>query len=168
MLVVGAITTPLGGGVVGAGVKGILAAAKGTAKVAKGTAEVAAGAASTGRGINEFGGVVSETGTNAAGGRIFTSTGTITQNDFAGIINSQLMQGNKVHILTGAHGFPNGTMKPDASLFDDDVAKFGKFPGVSVHDVPAMSSDEISAVLRQPGAIIGGFCNSGACLAPNM
>lgn len=44
-------------------------------------------------------------------------------------------------------------------------AAFGDLPGVTVHDVPAMSSDEIGAVLRQPGAIIGGFCNSGACLA---
>ncbi|WP_265523123.1 hypothetical protein [Oerskovia flava] len=86
----------------------------------------------------------------------------------SGVRDTSLGQGNKVHILTGTHGFPDGVMKPDAGLFADDVAAFGDRPGVTVHDVPGMSSNEISAVSRQPGAIIGGICNSGACLAPHM
>ena len=38
------------------------------------------------RGLGNLGGIMEETGTNAAGGRIFTSTGAINQNDFAGIV----------------------------------------------------------------------------------
>ena len=62
-------------------------------------------AAETGaRGLSPLGGVIEETGANAAGGRIFTSTGPIAQNDFAGIVNSGLARGDEVHVLTGAHG----------------------------------------------------------------
>ena len=122
-------------------------------------------AANTGRGLNEFGGVISQTGTNAAGGRVFTSTGTITQNDFRGIVNGGLMRGDDVHILTGTHGLPDGSLVPDASLFADDVRAFGNLPGVTVHDLPDMSPVEVSRVLISLGTIIGGFCNSGACLA---
>jgi len=118
------------------------------------------------RGLSNLGGIIEETGTNAAGGRIFTSTGPINQNDFAGIVQSSLMKGNQVSILTGAHGLPNGSLIADASMLADDVAAFGKMPGVSVHDVASMSPAEISAVLQRPGTIIGGFCDSGACLSP--
>lgn len=118
------------------------------------------------RGLSNLGGIIEETGTNAAGGRIFTSSGAINQNDFAGIVESSLMKGDQVSILTGAHGLPNGALIADASMFADDVAAFGKMPGVSVHNVASMSPAEISAVLQRPGTIIGGFCDSGACLSP--
>ncbi len=118
------------------------------------------------RGLSNLGGIIEETGTNAAGGRIFTSTGAINQNDFAGLVESSLMRGDKVSILTGAHGAPNGSLLADASMLADDVAAFGKMPGVSVHNVASMSPAEISAVLKRPGTIIGGFCESGACLSP--
>ena len=121
--------------------------------------------AETARGLSPLGGVIEETGTNAAGGRIFTSTGAINQNDFAGIVNSGLMRGEEVHILTGAHGLADGSLVADPSLFADDVARFGDMPGVSVQDVMSMSPAEIKAVLQGPGTIIGGFCDSGACLA---
>jgi hypothetical protein len=123
-------------------------------------------AANSGRGLNSFGGVVSDAGTNAAGGRVFTSTGTITQNDFTGIVNNGLMRGDDVHILTGAHGLPSGKMILDASMYADDVARFGDLPGVTVHDVASMSPGAISDVLQRPGTIIGGLCDSAACLAP--
>ena len=118
------------------------------------------------RGLSNLGGIIEETGSNAAGGRIFTSTGAINQNDFAGIVQSSLMKGDQVSILTGAHGLPNGSLIADASMLADDVAAFGKMPGVSVHNVASMSPAEISAVLQRPGTIIGGFCDSGACLSP--
>ncbi|MGB6056895.1 MAG: hypothetical protein WBF71_01420 [Microthrixaceae bacterium] len=121
---------------------------------------------SSSRGLSDLGGVIEETGTNAAGGRIFTSTGSINQNDFAGIVQSGLMRGDDVHILTGAHGFANGTIRADATLLADDVAAFGRMPGVHVYDVPSMSPAEVRAVLSGRGTIIGGFCDSGACLAP--
>lgn len=110
--------------------------------------------------------MIEQTGTNAAGGRIFTSTGPITQNDFAGIVNSGLMRGDDVHIFTGAHGLVDGSLITDASMLADDVAAFGRIPGVQVHDLPSMSSAQIQEILSSPGTVIGGFCNSGACLAP--
>jgi hypothetical protein len=110
--------------------------------------------------------VISEEGTNAAGGRVFTSTGQIAQNDFAGIVNGGLMRGEDVHIITGAHGFPDGSILPDASMYADDVARFGELPGVTVHDFPSMTPAEVQQVLRGPGTIIGGFCDSAASLLP--
>jgi hypothetical protein len=47
-----------------------------------------------------------------------------------------------------------------------DVARFGDWPGVTIHNVPEMTAEEITAVLNGPGTIIGGFCNSAICLAP--
>lgn len=121
-------------------------------------------AANSGRGLGDLGGVISQTGRNGVGGRIFTSNGPINQNDFAGIVNNGIMRGDDVHILTGAHGFPNGTMVADASMYADDVAKFGDMPGVSVHNVASMSPEAIRGVMQRPGTIIGGFCDSTACL----
>jgi RHS repeat-associated protein len=118
------------------------------------------------RGLNNQGGMISEDGLNAAGGRLYMSSGTITQNDFAGIVNSGLMRGDQVHIFTGTHGFPDGSMRPDGSMFEDDVARFGGIPGVTVHDLPSMTPAAIRQVLEGPGTIIGGFCNSSVCLAP--
>jgi hypothetical protein len=106
----------------------------------------------------------SSAGTNAAGGRIFTATGTINQNDFAGIVNAGVIQGEPVTILTGVHGFADGSVIADPSLYADDVLQFGDLPSVSVRDVSSMSPAEIRQVLDGPGVIIGGFCESGACL----
>ena len=122
--------------------------------------------ADSGRGLNSAGGIVSEQGTNAAGGRIVTSTGPISQNDFAGFVDTGLMRGDDVHILTGVHGAPDGSMLADATLSDADVARFGDYPGVTVHDVPSMAPEAIHDLLEAPGTIIGGFCDSAACLAP--
>lgn len=88
----------------------------------------------------------------------------INHPDFAGIVNNGLMRGDDVHILTGAHGLPNGTMVADASMYADDVARFGDLPGVTIHDVASLSPEAISGVLQRPGTIIGGFCDSTACL----
>ena len=73
-----------------------------------------------------------------------------------------------VDILTGVHGTPDGNMLPDRSLFDADAARFGDIPGVRVHNVPDLSSSQISNILSGPGTIIGAFCNSGACLTRLM
>jgi hypothetical protein len=54
----------------------------------------------------------------------------------------------------------------DLSLYEADVATFGQFPGVQVYNVANMSPAAIAEVVNGPGTIIGGFCNSGACLAP--
>ncbi len=118
------------------------------------------------RGLSPLGGVIEQTGTNSAGGRIFTSTGPISQNDFAGIVQSGVARGDDVHIFTGAHGLPNGSLVTDATLLADDVRAFGRLPGVQVHDLPSMSAAQVREILESPGTIIGGFCDSGACLAP--
>lgn len=120
----------------------------------------------TPRGLSNLGGVIEETGTNAPGGRLFTATGPINQNDFAGMVNSGLMRGDDVHILTGAHGFPDGSIVADVGLLANDVARFGSMPGVRIHDLPSMSPAQMREGLSSPGSIIGGFCDSGACLAP--
>lgn len=123
-------------------------------------------APSSSRGLSNLGGVIEETGTNAAGGRIFTSTGSINQNDFAGIVNAGVTRGDDVHIFTGAHGFADGTIRADAGLRAADVARFGDIPGVHIHDFASMTPARIRQILSGPGTIIGGFCDSGACLAP--
>ncbi|MEW2427773.1 hypothetical protein AB0877_07155 [Micromonospora sp. NPDC047644] len=110
--------------------------------------------------------MISEEGVNAAGGRLFTSAGEINQSDFAGIVNSALMQGDDVHIISGAHGLPDGSWISDASMYADDVARFGNIPGVRVHNLPVMTPGSVRQVLEGQGTIIGGFCNSGVCLAP--
>jgi hypothetical protein len=152
------ITTP-------GGIFGTPATASGTTAAVETTSSTSA-AANSGRGLSQYGGVVSEAGTNVAGGRIVTSTGTIAQEDFATFVQSGVMRGENVEILSGVHGYPSGTMAPEPGFFADDFREFGGLPGVTVHDVTAMSEEEVEAVLRGPGTIIGGFCNSAACLAP--
>ena len=122
---------------------------------------------SAGRGLSDLGGVIEQTGTNAAGGRVFTSTGTIAQKDFQSIVQGGLMRGDEVHILTGAHGTARGGLIADAGMLADDIAEFGRMPGVHVHDVSSMTAAQIRAVMQRPGTIVGGFCNSGVCLAPH-
>lgn len=102
--------------------------------------------------------------TNSAGGTVWTSEGTIYQSDFSGIVNDSLYDGQDVNILSGVHGFPDGTTLPDPALYQEDLETFGDVPGVNVYNVPEMSPGEVNNVLNGPGTIIGGFCNSGVCL----
>ena len=102
--------------------------------------------------------------TNAAGGTVWTSEGTVVQSDFAGIVNNGLYNGEGVNILSGVHGFTDGTMLPDFSLYQEDIQTFGDIPGINVYNLPSMSPGELDSVLNGPGTTIGGFCNSAACL----
>jgi hypothetical protein len=61
------------------------------------------------RGLSNLGGIFSST-TNPAGGKVWTSTGTISQNDFAAIVNSELMQGKNVSIISGVHDGVDGSV----------------------------------------------------------
>jgi hypothetical protein len=120
------------------------------------------------RGLSKLGGVFTST-TNEAGGTVWTSAGTITQNDFAGIVNSELMQGRNVNIISGVHGGVDGTiLRIDSEMHLLDVDKFGQMPGVTVHNYPSLTSQQITDLLRGTDTTIGGFCNSGVCLAPHQ
>lgn len=124
----------------------------------------AEGAASRG-GLNNAGGYFNAPIRNGAGGEVHLSSGTIYQSDFGSIVNGALMQGNKVEILSGAHGLPSGMRVPDVSLLAEDLRKFGGVSGVTVHDITKMTDANISNLLNtSSGTVIGGFCNSFACL----
>jgi hypothetical protein len=129
-------------------------------------ADAAGDAADAARGIGEAGPGPFSSTTNSAGGTVWTSEGTVTQGDFGTIVNNAQYSGNSVNIITGAHGAEDGTMIYDGSMYADDVATFGNSPGVSVYNVSQMSDSQITALLNGPGTTIGGFCNSGVCLAP--
>ena len=67
--------------------------------------------------------------------------------------------------LSGAHGFPDGSIVSSMWFYFDGVKAFGSIDGVTVHYLPMMSSDAVAKVLGGPGTIVEGFCNSEACLA---
>jgi RHS repeat-associated protein len=117
-----------------------------------------------GRGLSKYGGVFTST-TNEAGGTIWTSAGTISQNDFAPIVNSALYKGD-VDIITGVHGFRDGTILVDESLYHADVARFGNIEGVTVHNFPTLTPARVSELLSSPNTTIGGFCDSESVLSP--
>ena len=121
-----------------------------------------AGAADS-RGLSNLGGIFSST-TNQAGGKVWTSTGTISQNDFAAIVNSELMQGKNVNIISGVHGGVDGSVVVDRSMFLVDVDKFGQIPGVKVFNYSDLSPQQLKTLLQGSDTTIGGFCNSGTCL----
>jgi hypothetical protein len=116
------------------------------------------------RGLSSHGGTFSLT-KNSAGGEVWTSTGKISQNDFATYVNSGIYKGD-VNIISGVHGSPSGLTEVANDLFKADVMRFGNIPGVKVYNFAEMSPQEITTLLRGPGTTIGGFCDSGACLAP--
>jgi hypothetical protein len=86
--------------------------------------------------------------------------------DFASMVRNGVWKGSDVDIITGVHGFADGSTAPDLSMFANDVAAFGDLPGVTVHNFPDLLPSEINSILNGDGTIIGGFCNSGACLGP--
>lgn len=124
-----------------------------------------AGAQVVARGTGKLGGVITST-TNSAGGTVVTASGRVVGSDFAGAVNSGLLRGGPVHILSGAHGEVTGVMRAERAFFDAHIEMFGHLDGVNVFDVSRMSSGEISRLLQGPGTTIGAFCDSGACLAP--
>jgi RHS repeat-associated protein len=117
------------------------------------------------RGTSRQGGIISST-TNSAGGTVVTATGRVVGSDFAGAVNSGMLRGGPVNILSGVHGEASGLMRAERAFFEADWAAFGNLDGVNVLDVTRMAPGEISGLLKGPGTTIGAFCDSAACLAP--
>ena len=105
---------------------------------------------------------------NQAGGKVYTSIGKIDQDSFANIVFRAVDNGETVDILSGVHGFPNGNTLDHIRFFNDDVKTFGSEVGVTIHNMAEMTPDAIKAVLQKTGTIIGGFCDSGACLLGHL
>jgi hypothetical protein len=146
-LMAGAVVNAVTGGLVGAGLDAALGFEAGGA-----------------RGLSDLGGIFSSE-TNAAGGDVWTSDGLINQNDVAGIVNTGMYNGD-VNIISGVHGFADGSMDADLGLYEADVARFGDLPGVNIYNFPEMTPGQLNGILNGPGTTIGAFCNSGTCLAP--
>ena len=155
------VVNPCSGCYTTGGVAGIVVATVATSGIG-GTAEDGAVAS---RGMGNLGGIFSKT-INAAGGEVWTSVGTIVQNDFASKVNSSLMQGREVKILSGTHGAVDAAFTVDLGMFEFDAASLGQYEGVQVFNFTEMSPTAITELVNGPGTIIGGFCDSGACLAP--
>jgi RHS repeat-associated protein len=145
--------------------QGLLFSADGFAEEALTVVDEAVGLPNGARGFGRYGGIFNPE-SNAAGGTVWTSTGTIAQEDFASIVNSALMRGEDVNLISGVHGATDGSMIIDLQMHADDVARFGGLDGVTVHNMSELTSQELGSLLNGPGTTIGGFCNSGACLAP--
>ena len=123
-------------------------------------------AANTARGLSRHGGVFSETITEG-GASLWTSTGRISQNDFASLVNGGLYKGTgEVDILSGVHGLPDGRIVVDRSLFEADFNAFLDVPGVTVHNLPDLTPNQIIDLIRNPNTTIGGFCDSDIYLSP--
>ncbi len=71
-----------------------------------------------------------------------------------------------VHVISGVHGLADGSHIVDASMYEDDVQRFGNLLGVTVYNLPDISAPKISELLHGADTTIGAFCHSGACLAP--
>jgi hypothetical protein len=102
----------------------------------------------------------------AAGGELWTSSGNIVQSDFANLVQAGSANGQTVNLLTGVHGFANGTIQAAPEFFEADVAAFGNLPGVNIHDISTMTLEDIQSIISGPGRTIGGFCNSTTVLLP--
>jgi hypothetical protein len=131
--------------------------------VIMGAGESANGGAA--RGFEGGGGTCSK-GWTPAGGELWTSEGLINQHDFSKIIDEASRAGDQVHLLTGAHGYENGTTEYVSRFYEQDEAAFGLRKGVNVYNLDGMPKEQIIELINGPGTIVAGYCNSGVCLAP--
>ncbi len=116
------------------------------------------------RGMSSFGGIMS-TQTNAAGGTVYTSVGPIGQDVVGTAVNNAMTAGpGEINILSGVHGYADGTTTAAPEFFQADQAAFGNLPGVTVHDMTTLSPAQVDNMVNGPGTTIGAFCDSGACL----
>jgi RHS repeat-associated protein len=103
---------------------------------------------------------------NSTGGELVTSNGNIVQSQVSSEVQRALYQDKNVDILSGVHGFSDGTMKKELQFFADDVKAFGDLLGVTIHNINSMSKTQIQNIMKNDSTVIGAFCHSGACLKP--
>jgi RHS repeat-associated protein len=127
----------------------------------------AGNASEVARGLGQYLGIF-ESKVNAAGGDVVTSTGSIVQREFGSFVNSGLMKGNDVSILSGVHGNAAGDISPEPQFFADDMSQYGGIDGVTVYDFMTMTEAQVVEVINGPNTTIGAFCNSGVCLEKYM
>lgn len=118
------------------------------------------------RGIkSEWGGEIFAE-TNEAGGTVWTAEGTVAHNDFTGIVTNAISygEGRPVNVITGAHGYADGTIKADATMLLVDTRNWGRI-GANILDISNPShAAAIKTALGGPGTTVGAFCNSAICL----
>ena len=73
-----------------------------------------------------------------------------------------------VTILSGLHGFADGTYQADLELLAEDIAAFGNMSNVTIYNYLALKISELVAILNGNGTVIGAFCNSGAVIANTL
>ena len=58
-------------------------------------------------------------------------------------------------------------MTADTALLAEDLATYAGVEGATVTNIAGMSNAQIANIINNTtGSVIGGFCNSGACLLP--
>ena len=93
------------------------------------------------------------------GGGLWVSTKKIDQRDFADIVRD-LSPKRDITVLTGSHGFRDGSMVRDGGFFTEDLLSFGNKRRVNVVNVNELSNDQVREVINGSGCIIAAWCNS--------
>jgi hypothetical protein len=105
--------------------------------------------------------------TTSAGGTLWLSDGAIFPSTYSSIAQGALSYDGQLTILSGVHGFADGSTVVDFSLYLEDVATYGNYPGANIYNIAGWAQVQINALINNvgTGTIIGAFCFSGACLS---
>ena len=68
--------------------------------------------------------------------------------------------GDEVHILSGVHGSPQGGIRADIRILNEDVEAYAQLKGVHVYDMSVMTPEQVLNVVTSPGTVIGATCHS--------
>jgi RHS repeat-associated protein len=114
----------------------------------------------------KFGGSFNPPEKNAAGGSVWTTTGEITGSQVSNVVNELLYSGetSTIHVLSGVHRGAAGNWTVDEKMLKEDQGTYRPNSQVQVHDFSTMTHEDIRTLLSGPDIVIGGFCDSGACL----